>query len=248
MNWLHASGSFVGCLELRMHFFSWKQECAQAHLTPNVLYYDITKWFFILFIMGLQTQMPIVAREAMQMRGVRSGKYKIMGLCCACVVHLEERYSPAPAGGCHGRMQTQCSRSEEAKNQSFMRKQLATNLKKILYTQCRWNKTHQWAKIGPCLQPLLNNVASLEESNLISVSQYRGSISSLLATWVALLGHKAQVKALPCMWEKANVSRVLSKNPSLTRGPCPKSKPPPGPITELRIWPFHSVLSVKIMR
>lgn len=159
--------------------------------------------------MGLQTQMPIVAREAMQMRGVRSGKYKIMGLCCACVVHLEERYSPAPAGGCHGRMQTQCSRSEEAKNQSFMRKQLATNLKKILYTQCRWNKTHQWAKIGPCLQPLLNNVASLEESNLISVSQYRGSISSLLATWVALPGHEAQVKALPCMWEKANVSRVL---------------------------------------
>lgn len=45
MKWLHASGSFVGCLERRMLFFfsSWKQECAQAHLTPNVLCYDITK-------------------------------------------------------------------------------------------------------------------------------------------------------------------------------------------------------------
>lgn len=43
--------------------FPWKQECAQAHLTHNVLCFNTTK-VFILFIRGLQTQMPAVAREA----------------------------------------------------------------------------------------------------------------------------------------------------------------------------------------
>lgn len=45
MNRLCASSSFVGYLELE-HVFPWKQECAQAHLTHNVLLCNTTMQLF----------------------------------------------------------------------------------------------------------------------------------------------------------------------------------------------------------